>query len=90
MDKARKKAVALSYDMEEGPPTIVAKGEGIIAENIISKGLEEELVIYEDSDLVSSLIKLDLNSEIPSELYDVVAEIIFYVYTIDGKKGFNE
>ena len=81
------KAVALSYDKDETAPKVIAKGEGLIARNIIEKGLEENITIYEDGDLVDSLIGLEINDEIPVELYEVVAEIIFYVYNLDIDKG---
>lgn len=88
----REKAVALSYDLGDSAPKVIAKGEGLIAENIIKKAKEESIVIYEDSRLVENLIQLNLNDEIPEELYQVVAEIIFYVYSLDQEKGkkFNE
>ena len=85
-DIKNKKAVALSYDAEYDAPKVIAKGEGIIAQNIIDKGKKEDVVIYEDKKLVDSLIKLELNTEIPQELYDVVAEVIFFVYTLDKTK----
>lgn len=81
------KAVALSYDSKETAPKVIAKGEGIIARNIIEKGLEENIAIYEDCNLVDSLIGLEINDEIPVELYEAVAEIIFYIYNLDIDKG---
>ena len=83
----KEKAVALSYDPSESVPKVIAKGEGIIARNIIEKGKEEDIVIYEDKNLVDSLIGLDINEKIPEELYEAVAEIIFYVYNLDIEKG---
>lgn len=87
MNKKRQKAVALSYDVEEPAPKVVAKGEGLVAENIVKKAKESNIVIYEDSKLVEDLIQLNLNQEIPEELYEVVAEVIFYVYKLDQEKG---
>lgn len=81
------KAVALSYDPNESVPRVIAKGEGIIARNIVEKGKDEDIVIYQNKDLVNSLIGLDINDQIPEELYEAVAEIIFYVYNLDMKKG---
>jgi len=81
------KAVALAYNIDETAPKVIAKGEGIIARNIIEKGLEENITIYEDHDLVDSLIGLEINDEIPIELYEAVAEIIFYIYNLDIDKG---
>ena len=86
-NKKEDKAVALSYEPSESVPKVVAKGEGIVARNIIEKGKEEDIVIYEDKNLVDSLIGLDINDKIPEELYEVVAEIIFYVYNLDIEKG---
>ena len=87
MNKKTDKAVALSYDPSESVPKVIAKGEGLIARNIIEKGKEEDIVIYEDKNLVDSLIGLDINETIPEELYEAVAEIIFYVYNLDIEKG---
>ncbi len=81
-----KKAVALSYNPSEAAPKIIAKGQGLIARNIIEKGKDEDIVIYEDRNLVESLINLDIDEKIPEELYEAVAEIIFYVYNLDSKK----
>ncbi len=86
-DKKTKKAAALSYDINSEAPKVIAKGEGIVAENILKKAEEENIIIYEDSNLVESLIQLDLNDQIPEELYQAVAEIIFYVYSLDQEKG---
>lgn len=87
INKKIDKAVALSYDPSESVPKVIAKGEGIIARNIVEKGKEEDIVIYEDENLVDSLIGLDINDTIPEELYEAVAEIIFYVYNLDVEKG---
>lgn len=81
------KAVALSYNKDETAPKVIAKGEGLIARNIVEKGLEENITIYEDSELVDSIIGLEINEEIPVELYEVVAEILFYIYNLDIRKG---
>lgn len=81
------KAVALSYTSSESIPKVIAKGEGLIARNIIDKAKEEDIIIYEDKNLVDTLIGLDINDEIPEELYEAVAEIIFYVYSLDIEKG---
>lgn len=88
-NKKRKinKAVALSYDTDNVAPKIVAKGQGITAEKIIEKALEEEIVVYKDEKLVENLIGLELNEEIPEDLYEAVAEIIFYIYKLDAEKG---
>ena len=85
--RPKNKAVALSYNKEEIAPRVIAKGENIIAEKIIEKGVEEDITIYKDENLVESLMGLEINETIPEELYDAVAEIIFYIYNLDAQKG---
>lgn len=86
MNKRLEKAVALKYSSEDTSPKVIAKGEGIVATNIIEKGIDEEIAIYQDKELVDKLIELDIDKEIPEELYEAVAEIIFYVYNLDSEK----
>jgi flagellar biosynthesis protein len=78
---ARKSAVAVRYDRKNMPaPQIVAKGRGIVAEKLISLARENGIPIVEDKLLVETLDKLNLNQEIPAELYQVVAEILVAIY----------
>ncbi|MCG4585532.1 EscU/YscU/HrcU family type III secretion system export apparatus switch protein, partial [Anaerosalibacter bizertensis] len=72
---------------DDTAPIITAKGKGYVAENIIKKGKEEKIEIYEDKELLNDLMKIEIGQEIPPELYDVVAQIITYVYYLDKKKG---
>ncbi|MBW1765229.1 MAG: EscU/YscU/HrcU family type III secretion system export apparatus switch protein [Deltaproteobacteria bacterium] len=84
--KELKKAVALKYDTEKGSaPKVSAKGHGMVAETIIELAREEGIPISEDSDLVSSLVKLDLEDEVPRELYMAVAEILAFAYGLNKK-----
>ncbi|CAK7020510.1 hypothetical protein CIW83_06665 [Tissierella sp. P1] len=87
--KTTSKAVALSYETNDVAPKVIAKGEGFVANKIIEKGLEEDITIYKDENLVESLIGLEIDEEIPEELYDAVAEIIFYIYNLDTQRGRN-
>lgn len=80
----RQLAVALRYIREkEDAPRVIAKGRGVIAEQIIKKALEHNIPIHRDIDLVEVLIKLDLGELIPPELYKVVAEILAYIYRMN-------
>ncbi|WP_400163423.1 EscU/YscU/HrcU family type III secretion system export apparatus switch protein [Brevibacillus sp. TJ4] len=86
----RKQAVALKYQagtMEA--PKVVAKGKGYIADNILKTAREHDIPVQEDPSLVEVLGKLDLNQQIPPELYQVVAEILSFVYRLD-KGGKNK
>lgn len=82
-----KKAVALHYDQnEENVPRVVASGKGYMAERILTVAGEAQVPIYEDHALVEMLSYLDLGSEIPEELYHMVAEVLVFVYSLDRKK----
>ena len=70
-------------------PQVVAKGRGIVAEKLIAMAKENGIPVVEDKLLVEMLDKLNLNQQIPGELYQVVAEILVAVYKADsrGKKN---
>ena len=84
----RKKAVALKYNPpKQTAPALAAKGQGEIAERIIKIAKEHNIPIREDADLIETLMTLELNQEIPSELYKVIAEVLAWVYRVNGKFG---
>jgi len=81
-----RKAVAMKYDpMNNAVPTLIAKGQGELAERILEKARENGVPIQEDQSLVEVLSKLDIDQEIPPELFAVVAEILSFVYRADRK-----
>jgi flagellar biosynthesis protein len=82
----RTEALALSYDINvQSAPKVVAKGKGIVADNIIKKAREYNVPIQEDSSLVEILSQLQINETIPEELYQAVAEVFAFVYRVDRK-----
>ncbi|MFC9707956.1 MULTISPECIES: EscU/YscU/HrcU family type III secretion system export apparatus switch protein [Paenibacillus] len=83
-DLISKKAVALKYvPGESEAPVVVAKGRGKVAEAILDKAKENGVPVQEDAALVEVLSKLDLDEQIPSELYQLVAEVLTYIYRAD-------
>ena len=85
--KDRKKAVALRYDkIKDEAPKVTAKGQGKIAENIIAMALEHGVPLKDDPDLVAVLASLDINQEIPAEIYVAVAELLAFVYSANAGK----
>jgi len=85
-EKKIKEAVALKYSPhEDNAPKIVAIGKGEVAEKIIEKAEESNVPIYEDAKLANTLSALNIGDEIPPELYDVVAEILIFLDTLDKK-----
>ncbi|WP_128101384.1 MULTISPECIES: EscU/YscU/HrcU family type III secretion system export apparatus switch protein [Paenibacillus] len=83
-DLLSKKAVALKYvPGETEAPVVVAKGRGKVAEAILDKAKENGVPVQEDAALVEVLSKLDLDEQIPAELYQLVAEVLTYIYRAD-------
>ncbi len=77
-----KKAVALRYKMnEDNAPKVVAKGRGFLAEKIEEIAKEYDIHIEKNPELANSLYRLNLNEEIPEELYEAVAKILAYIYS---------
>jgi len=77
-------AVALSYDGEQAP-RVTAKGAGKLAAQILKIAQEHDIPLHEDPQLVEILAQIELGEEIPETLYQVVAEIIAFVYILKGK-----
>lgn len=83
-----KKAVALKYvPGQTEAPVVVAKGQGAVADIILQKAKENGVAVQEDAALVEVLSKLDLDQQIPPQLYQLVAEILSYVYQSDRIAG---
>jgi len=81
-----KKAAALRYDKEkERAPRVIAKGEGVSAENIIKIAELHNLPIKKDEDLIELLSKVEIDKEVPEALYKAVAEVFSFVYKVTKK-----
>jgi flagellar biosynthesis protein len=81
----KKRAVAMAYRPEDGAPRVVAKGIGVSAEAIISLARENGVYVHSSPELVNLLMQVDLDGEIPPELYQAVAEILAWLYSMDQK-----
>ncbi len=80
-NERRKKSVALKYNKDvDTVPVVIAKGVGEVAEAIIEIAKEKGIPIVENPELVEDLFRLEIYSEIPEELYKVVAEVLAFVY----------
>lgn len=85
-----KKAVALKYsNLKDAVPKIAASGKGILADKILELAEEQNIAIYKDPGLVDALVQFDIGQEIPPELYQAVAEILAFIYTVDMLKSPN-
>lgn len=80
-------AVAVTYQPESGKvPFVSAQGDDELAQAIIQLALQHEVPIYENASLVRWLSQLELHEEIPEVLYQVMAEILAFVYALEGKR----
>ena len=85
-EERRTKAVDLRYDEKTGAaPKVVAGGSGLIAQRIIEAAKEAGVFIKEDPDLVELLAKVPIGDEVPEEMYQTVAEILAFVYSVNEK-----
>ncbi len=82
---ADKVAVSLEYE-GSGAPKVTAKGKGYIAEEIIQKAIDLGIPIQEDKELVGLLSQVELNHEIPEELYEAIVQVLIFAYQVSGKE----
>ncbi len=74
----------MRYDVEmDKAPLILASGRGAIADEILRVAEENKIPLYENRDLATMLAKLEIDTEIPAQLYVLVAEVLFFVYKLD-------
>lgn len=82
-DEPERSAVALKYDAEQAAaPRVVAKGRGLIAEQILALAREHDIHIHQSPELIEVLIRLELGEEIPEALYRAIAEVIAFAYSL--------
>ncbi len=80
------RAVALGYAPGSGlAPTVVASGRGVIARRLVEIAAEHGVPVREDPDLAALLALVDLGDEIPTELYQAVAEVISFIYRANNE-----
>tara|TARA_A100001015_G_scaffold38923_1_gene42744 strand:- start:14249 stop:14653 length:405 start_codon:yes stop_codon:yes gene_type:complete len=83
-DKSKLKAAVLKYDVDQDKaPKIVGIGKGQVAEKILKVAEEHRIPFYEDPSLIDLLSKLEIQSEVPPQLYNLVAEVLSFVYKLD-------
>jgi flagellar biosynthesis protein len=85
MTEARRpNAVALAYAGGDGAPAVVAKGSGLVAEQIIARAREAGVFVHESKELVALLMDVDLDREIPPALYRAIAELLAWLYHVEA------
>jgi len=82
----RERAIALRHAPETGcAPFVVATGRGALARRLVELAAQHGVPVREDPDLAALLALVDLGDEIPAELYQAVAEVIAFVYRVNGE-----
>ncbi|NGM87586.1 flagellar biosynthesis protein FlhB [Parapusillimonas sp. SGNA-6] len=84
LNDGRPAAVAITYDKNDTAPRVVAKGYGTLAETIIRTAKEHDLYVHESPELVGLLMQVDLDAHIPPQLYLAIAELLAWLYALEG------
>jgi len=82
--RALQSAVALAYQSGAKAPKVVAKGSGLVADQIIARAREHGVFVHESKELVSLLMDVDLDRQIPPALYRAIAELLAWLYHIES------
>lgn len=79
-------AVALHYDNRpESTPKVIATGRGDLAQQIIAAAEDAGVDIVQDPDLLEILGRVPVGEDVPAELFQAVAEILAFIYRINGR-----
>lgn len=81
---AAREAVALAYGQTDAAPRVVAKGKGLLAEQIIARAREHGVYVHESPELVALLTQVDIDQHIPPQLYLAVAELLAWLYRLEN------
>lgn len=82
---SRQAAVALRYADGDDAPVVVAKGRGVLADEIIRRARDAGLFVHESRELVALLLQVDLDQRIPPVLYVAIAELLSWVYQVEQR-----
>lgn len=81
-----RQAVALRYaPKKDAAPKLAAKGRGYLADKILELARQHNIPIRRDKNLLQILSRLDLEAEIPPEVYRAVAEILAFIYRLANR-----
>ena len=82
-----REAIALAYSQADAAPRVVARGKGLIAEQIIAKAREAGVYVHESPEMVALLTQIDIDEHIPPQLYLAVAELLAWIYRLEKENG---
>lgn len=81
--ETQREAVALAYRQTDAAPRVVARGRGLVAEEIIARAKEHGVYVHESPELVALLLQVDIDQHIPPQLYIAVAELLAWLYRVE-------
>jgi flagellar biosynthesis protein len=82
----RQLAVAVHHETgSDKAPTVVASGQGAIAEQILNLAFANGIPVREDADLAEILAAVEIEAELPVECWAAIAEVLAYVYRANGQ-----
>ncbi|MBI3525143.1 MAG: EscU/YscU/HrcU family type III secretion system export apparatus switch protein [Betaproteobacteria bacterium] len=85
LSEERSLAIALAYAPGDAAPRIVAKGRGLVADEIIRRAREHGVFVHESPELVTLLMQSNLDDRIPPQLYIAIAELLAWIYRLEQK-----
>ncbi|MFC7514212.1 EscU/YscU/HrcU family type III secretion system export apparatus switch protein [Herbaspirillum sp. GCM10030257] len=83
-------AIALAYNLGDAAPKVVAKGKGLIADEIIARAKEHGVFVHESRELVALLMQVELDDHIPPALYRAVAELLAWLHHLEAAQKGND
>ena len=87
LKRKQQNAVALAYTDGAPAPKVVAKGKGLVAEQIMARAQEAGVFVHESKELVALLMEVDLDRQIPPALYRAIAELLAWLYHVESAQG---
>ncbi len=85
--KKLRTAAVLAYRGGDQAPRLVAKGRGLMADEIIRRAREAGIYVHESRELVSVLMQIDLDRHIPQQLYVAVAELLAWLHRVESGRS---
>ena len=81
-----RRAAALRYEKGvDAAPKLVAAGAGHIADRILAMARDAGVPVREDAALADALARLQIDLDIPPELFAAVAEALVWAYSLDAR-----
>ena len=84
-DEPVRVAAALRYHGGQSAPVVVAKGRGLVADEIVRRGAEHGVAIHVSNNLAAMLMQVEIDRAIPPQLFQAVAQLLAWLYRLEGR-----